>query len=196
MKKGDRKVFIIGLVGLPGAGKTTVAKYLEKKGYKRITLSDFIKEAVKKEGIKEFSRELLQDFGNKLRREFGPQVLAQLALKKIRAEGYVRVVIDGVRNLYEAAYLRTENNFKLIGIIADSKIRYQRLLKKRGRDWMGTYNNFLSQESREEHLGSRELGLRVSECLDLAEYRIINDKEIPELYQAVEALLKKLKLET
>lgn len=180
---------ILGLVGLPGAGKTTVAKYLERKGYARITLSDFIKEEAKKQAVAAVSREDLQDYGNKMREQFGPQVLAQLAFKKIRTEKYGKVVIDGVRNLYEVAFLKVENNFSLIGVIAPPRIRYKRLLDRPNRPWSGTIADFLRNEHREESLGSKEIGLRVRECLKKADYIIDNNKTIEELQHAVEGVL-------
>ncbi len=180
---------IIGLVGLPAAGKTTVAKYLEKKGYVRITLSDFIKKEAEKQGVKEYTRDVLQDYGNKMRGEFGPQVLAQLALKMLRTNGYIKVGIDGIRNLYEVAFLKVENNFTLIGITARPRIRYKRLTDRPNRPWGGSFSDFLRHEHREENLGSKEIGLRVRECFKKADYIIENNKTIEELQHAVEDVL-------
>jgi len=180
---------IIGLVGLPGAGKTTIAKYLEREGYARITLSDFIKKEGKKHGAATVSREDLQDYGNKMREQFGPQVLAQLAFKKIRTENYGKVVIDGIRNLYEVAFLKVENNFTLIGVVARPRIRYKRLLDRPNRPWSGSFSDFLRHEHREESLGLKEIGLRVSECLKKADYSIENNKTIEKLLHAVDGVL-------
>ncbi len=187
MKRKSSK--ILGLVGLPGAGKTTIAKYLEKKGYVRITLSDFIKKEAEKHGIKEFTGEVLQDYGNQMREKFGPQILAQLAFKMLRTNGYNKVVIDGIRNLYEVAYLQVENSFTLIGAAARPKIRYKRLLDRSNKPWSGSFLDFLHYERREESLGSKETGLRVSECLKKADYSIENNKTIEELQRAVDGVL-------
>ena len=188
MKK--KKSLIIGLVGLPGAGKTTVAKQLASKGFVHVTLSYFIKEEAKKDGISDFSREVLQNYGNKMREAYGPQILAQLALKKIREERPQKVVIDGVRNLYEVAFLKVENNFVLIGITARPKLRYQRLTERTDRPWRGTYAEFLKQEQREDSLGSREIGLRVKECFKQAHFEIDNNKTLEHLRTATDVALK------
>lgn len=180
---------IIGLVGLPCAGKTTVAKYLEKKDYARITLSDFIKEEAKKNGVEVVSRETLQDYGNKMREQFGPQVLAQLAFRKIRTENFGKVVIDGIRNLYEIAFLKVENNFTLIGITARPRIRFKRLLDRPNRPWSGSFSDFLRHEHREEGLGSKEIGLRVRECFKKADYLIENNKTLDALRHAIDSVL-------
>lgn len=187
MKRKQAK--IIGLVGLPGAGKTTVAKYLEKKGYVRITLSDFIKKEGEKHGVKEFTREVLQDYGNHMREKFGPQILAQLACKMLGTNGYKKIVIDGIRNLYEVAFSQVENHFTLIGVTARPRIRYKRLLDYPNRPWNGSFSDFLRHEHREESLGSKEIGLRVSECLKKADYIIENNKTIQKLRHAVDGVL-------
>lgn len=189
MPKAQHKVIIIGLVGLPGAGKTTVARFLGQKGYLRITLSAFIKQEAKKEGITEFSREVLQDYGNKMRMKFGPQILAQLAHKKIREQSHNKIVIDGIRNLYEAAYLKVENHFTLIGIVANPKIRYERIMLRGGKKFYSDYKTFLKQEHREESLGSKEIGLRVKECLKRVSYRIKNEGSIEHLHQQTDQVL-------
>lgn len=186
------KITIVGLVGLPGAGKTTVAKYLQTKGYKRITLSDFIKIEAKKNRVTKFTREVLQNYGNKMRRQYGPQVLVQLAHKLVQAEGVKKVVIDGIRNLYEAAYLRVENHFTLVGVTANQRIRFKRIVAQSGNDLTSDYKIFLSQEHREESLGAREVGLRVKECLKRVSFRVKNEKDKHSLYQTVNSILLRI----
>lgn len=189
-----KKCVIIGLVGLPGAGKTTAALYFEQQGYQRITLSDFIKDEARKKGVTAFTRETLQDFGNTMREVYGPQVLAQLAHKKIREINAKKAIIDGIRNLYEVAYLSVENNFSLVGIVANPRKRYERMKNRKDRPWTATYSQFLTQERREENLGSKEIGLRVRECLKKAMYTIRNDKTEQEFIHAIEAIAESVTL--
>lgn len=182
---------IIGLVGLPGAGKTSVADYLQKKGFIRITLSDLIKEEAQKKGIKEFSRETLQDLGNKMRRQYGSGVLAQRALKKVKTNGFSKVVIDGIRNIHEINFLKSQDHFVLVGLIAPSRLRYQRLVNAKGREWTGSYPQFRRQEEREERLGGETIGLRVTECLQQAIEKINNQDSLDHLYSVIDRLLRK-----
>lgn len=185
------EVFIIGLVGLPGSGKTTAAKYLESKGFIRVTLSDLIKEELTKTGITDYTREVLQDYGNKMREQFGPQVLAQLALKKIQTDGIQRGVIDGIRNVHEVIALEAENNFHLVGIVAKSSVRYQRLVQTKGKTWVGSYETFLQQEKRENNLGSQTFGLRVTDCLQRAKYTMRNDGSMEDFYKKFDQVIHK-----
>lgn len=186
------RISIVGLVGLPGAGKTTAADYLEKKGFSHVILSDFIKEEARKSGREVITREDLQEYGNRMRETYGPQILAQLASKKIRQNGFRRVVIDGIRNLYEVAFLQVENHFTLVGITAGPKIRYERLTQRRNRPHEETYEEFLEHEHREDALGSREIGLRVRECLKKAKYTISNNTTRDAFLTSLDAFVKLL----
>ena len=96
-----RNPFIIGLVGLPGAGKTTVTEFLEKHGFVRVILSDIIRDELKQRGIVEPSREILQNTGNEMRRMYGPDVLGKRAIKQLRSMGGNKFVIDGIHNFLD-----------------------------------------------------------------------------------------------
>jgi len=186
--KGQREI-IIGLVGLPGAGKTTVANFLEKHGFTCVTLSDFIKLEAQKNGVTRFTREILQDYGNRMRSLHGPAVLAVQALETIHTQKADRVVIDGIRNVYEVKYLQAQSHFTLVGVTAHLKIRYERIRKRKGKQWVGTYEQFQMTENREEHLGSIKTGLRVSECFKKAAITIINEGTLTDLNKAVHRLI-------
>lgn len=188
-----RKPLIIGLVGPSGSGKTTAAKYLKKKNYYSITLSDYIRGQAKKKGQRRLSRKILQNIGNQMRLQLGPQILAQLALKDIGNKKKKKVVIDGIRNLYEVGFLQKEERFFLLGMEAPPKIRYQRIVKSKGKKWVGSYNDFLKIERRENELGKKEIGLRVKDCLAKADKIIDNNGDINGFYCQLDQYLAKIK---
>ncbi|MBI2338979.1 MAG: AAA family ATPase, partial [Deltaproteobacteria bacterium] len=66
---------IIGLTGKNGSGKGEVAKLLTSSGFIYYSLSDVLRDELKKQG-KEVTRENLIEIGNRLRTEGGPSVLA------------------------------------------------------------------------------------------------------------------------
>ena len=187
------KKIIIGLVGFPGSGKTTVAKYLEEKGFFRVTLSDIIKEEAIKEGIQTFSREFLQEYGNVLRTTYGPQILAQRALEKIKNGNGEKIVVDGIRNIHEIRFLKQQDNFFLVALDSQPEERYQRLVAAKGREWTGSYENFLNQEEKEKKLGSEDVGIRVGECVNEATYRIKNFTSKEDLYRDIDAMINTIK---
>ena len=113
---------IIGITGPIAAGKDTVASYLIKKlGYPMVTLSEIVKEEVKKRGYP-LKREYYQLVGNQLRKEYHNGILAELALKKFGKNG----IINGIRNPSEAEYLRKALGKATQKLLRNSKSKTKR----------------------------------------------------------------------
>ena len=124
---------VIGLVGDIASGKGMVAKLLEDKGYSRHVLSDRIREEIARHGLVDLidDRETLQDVGNKLRHEYGPQALAEMTDRFVKASQSKFVVVDGLRNPAEIAFFREKYpHFYVIGVSADKEIRLKRYLSR------------------------------------------------------------------
>jgi dephospho-CoA kinase len=105
---------IIGVTGLNASGKTTFAEYLVKKGFYHVSLSDIIREELKKRDLP-ITRENLINVGNEFRKKYSPSILAELALEKAKREGFGQhIVISSIRNLHELSYLERYKNFVLV----------------------------------------------------------------------------------
>ena len=179
MKK-EREV--IGLTGTNGAGKGEVALYFIKKGYTYFSLSDLIREELKKK-CQEESRDNLIKTGNKLRERFGADVLARRVMKRIRG----KAVVDSIRNPKEVEYLREKGEFILLAIDAPLELRYKRVMK-RGRAESATTIQKFAEKEREEVTDS-EKGQQLGNCMKMADFRIDNDGSLKELHQKLEKLL-------
>jgi len=182
---------IIGIVGLPGAGKTTVAVHIVKQKFVHIVLSDFIRDEIALQGIQDFSRTTYQKIGNELRKRYGGDILAVRACKKIEKEHLKHAVIDGIRNMQEVAYLRKQKGFHLLGVSAGARIRFTRLSKRLYTDKQihRSYADFLKEEKREDSLGSHKNGLRVRESLKGADVVVKNTSGKKALYRAIDKQL-------
>ena len=77
---------IIGLTGSFCGGKDSVADYLGEKGFIHFSLSDMLREELRKRK-KKVTRENLQKIGKELREKHGDSVLAERALKKVKKGG-------------------------------------------------------------------------------------------------------------
>lgn len=183
---------IIGLVGTSGAGKSTAAKYLKKQNFYYIELSAFLKKEAKKQGIKKITKKLLQDIGNEFRNTYGSAVLAQKAYENIKENRVRKAIIDGIRNLAEIEFLEKIKNFYLLGINTEPRIRYNRIIASRGKKYIGSYANFLNIEKRDSHLGNKEAGLRVKECLKKALVLIDNNSSIEDFYRKIDGFVEAL----
>ncbi|RLJ01388.1 MAG: hypothetical protein DRP10_04205 [Candidatus Aenigmatarchaeota archaeon] len=178
---------IIGITGKNGSGKTEVANYLKLKGFEYISLSDILREEAKKRNIRE-NRENLRNLGNELRKKFGPGILAELALKKIKPDK--NYCVDSIRNPNEIAELRKIKNFLLIGIKAKIELRYKRVLD-RGR--IGDNISFEKFKELEEKENSKEEEKQqLDKCLKIADKIIENNGTIEELHRKIDKILSSL----
>ncbi len=71
---------IIGLTGTNCAGKGEAAEFLKKKGFAYFSLSDLIRDKLQKQDM-ELTRNNLIRYGNLMRKEGGPDILARLVMK-------------------------------------------------------------------------------------------------------------------
>ncbi len=175
---------IIGLTGTNAAGKTTIARFLEKRGFSYCSLSDELRDILKFRGL-EASRDNLVMVGNEMRQKFGKGYLAERVLRRLEGDA----VVDSIRNLGEIDALRKTNEFILLSIEAPVETRFNRA-RERGRVGEGeSLQDFMEKEEREMK-GDRHLQ-QVEACVLEADYNIINASNIQALYWQVETILKK-----
>lgn len=179
MKKDTR---IIGLTGTNGAGKGEVAAYLKAKGYTCFSLSDLVREELRKKD-KETTRNNLIKMGNELREKFGPDILAKLAIKKVKG----RAVIDSIRNPSEVKYLRKQKDFILLAIDAPVELRYERAMKRGRIESASTLEEFIKKE--EEETTDYEKGQQLLNCMKMADHTLINAGSLEDLRKKLEELL-------
>ena len=184
---------LIGITGGFGSGKSLAASFLESKGFKKITLALFLEEEAGRHGFKEITRTILQDIGNEWRKTFGNGVLAEKAVDYIKKEKIKKAVIDGIRNVGEVKRLRKEKNFILLAIIADKKIRFERLKNLKRREKL-TWKLFQKLDKRDMGLGQKQTGLQVLACLRKADYYIKNNKSLDEFKNNLAEFLGSIKL--
>ena len=184
-------MIIIGVVGQIASGKGVMVDCLVKKyGFVSFSLSTIVHEELEKLGIKNFTRQDLQDMGDELRNKHGRNVLARRAIERVKSQA--KVVIEGIRNPAEIEYLKTLPNFTLVAVKANRQLRYERLLK-RHKPWdPRTWEAFLSVDRRDLGIGQKASGQQVGKCLAYADYTVTNNGSIEKLDRKIEKLLKKI----
>ena len=123
---------IIAIVGLCGVGKSVASEILEDKGYKKIYFGGVTMEKLQEEGL-EINPENERMMRERLRKELGMGAFAKILLPRIRE--YLKggnTVLDGLYSWDELKILKDEfgDDLTVIAVIADKKIRYERLSKR------------------------------------------------------------------
>ncbi len=117
-----RDDYYLGLAGLPGAGKSRIAKYIAHRfGMRHLVCSDVIKEELAVEGITP-TRESMQKKGEELRAAYGRDIV----VKKLLGNAVGAAVFDGIRDLGEAVTIQRLGGDVII-VHCDEKVRYNRL---------------------------------------------------------------------
>ncbi|MEO3992735.1 MAG: AAA family ATPase [Desulfurococcaceae archaeon TW002] len=142
---------LICVTGMPGAGKSEVARRLAKHlNAKLLNMGDFVRAEALKRGLP-VNRDNLMRLASELREELGPDVIARLVLASISEDSLY--VIDGVRNLEEINTFRSKTQVILVAVHASPKERFRRLLSRGRKDDPKNYQEFLERDLKELKLG-------------------------------------------
>ncbi|MBF8250074.1 MAG: hypothetical protein HW400_675 [Candidatus Levybacteria bacterium] len=185
----EHKPLVIGITGAFGSGKSTASDFLSSLGFTKISLAQFLEEELEKQGEKKITRKLLQDLGNDWREKYGAEVLAKKALALINEKGIKKAAVEGFRNSAEIEEFRKQSNFKLIGVVVNRKIRFERLKKLARREKLD-WELFNELDNRDLGIGEGKSGLQVAICLALSDIFIENNRGLDELKGKVQATLK------
>lgn len=176
---------IVGLTGKFAAGKGTVADYLQEQGFAYHSCSDVLREELAARGVPE-SRENLLAIGNELRRDGGPDVLARRIAGRLR-DGADHIV-DSIRNPAEVEALREVPGFFLLGVDADRRVRFERLLARGRQGDPTTFEVFAALEDQETN-STDPTTQRLHATFVLADEIVFNDATVEALREAVDGVL-------
>jgi len=172
---------MIGLTGKNGSGKGEVARFLKERGFEYHSLSDVLREELKKKK-KPLTRDNLIAAGNQLRQAYGPDILAKRILEKIEIDR--NYIIDSIRHPAEAKALKARDPFTLLNVTASPKVRFARLKKRKRESDPKTFKDFLKLERVEAKsgIGSNQ---QLDQTLKLADYTLNNSSSLEALHKAI-----------
>lgn len=179
---------IIGLTGKNGSGKGEVARFLKERGFEYHSLSDVIREELERKS-KRITRDQLVETGNRLRRRFGPDVLAKRIVERLESDK--NYVIDSIRHPSEVKVFQPRNNFVLLNVTAPPRVRFERL-KKRGRENdPKTFSEFKNLELRESKSAVRS-DQQLDQAIKMADYEIKNTGSLKTLQEQITDIVMKI----
>lgn len=156
---------------MPGAGKSTAAKALVEKGWKRIVMGDVIRLETVKRGLEPDAKNTGLVM-KELREKMGPAAVAELCMAAIEREGSGRVVVDGIRSMAEVHTFRKKAEVLLVAVEASQARRYKLLKERHRKDDPLTESMFLERDR-------RELAVGIGDAIALADKTISNQHKTP-----------------
>lgn len=178
---------IIGLTGSFGAGKGSVANYLvNKKGFAHFSARSFITEEIKKRGLV-LNRDTMTEVANDLRRTGGPTYIFERLVDQAKERGGDSVV-ESIRAVAEAKYIKDQGGF-VLGIDADPKARYERIVRRGSETDHVTFDEWRAQELKESNPND-PTKQDIFGALNESDVIIMNSHSIRELEEAVEDFLQ------
>jgi len=176
---------VIGIVGLPGSGKSEAADVAREEGIPVVTMGDVIRQACRDRGLDPATQH--GEMAKRLREENGPGAIAEASLPHIEEglEDSDTVVVDGIRSdveveRFEAAF---GEEFLLVAVHAPFEARAERL-DLRGRDASADEGGE-SLADRDE----RETGFGMDDAMGMADVTVENTGTLAEFQGTVRRLL-------
>jgi len=177
---------IFGLVGTLGSGKGAVKNRLvENYKAQDCRFSTILRDVLDRLDVP-VKRENLQDLSTVLRKLFGEDLLAKVIARDASHLNSDIVVIDGIRRVSDIGHLIPLENFVLISIDANPKIRYKRLVERNENvgDDKKTFEQFLKDQE-------TEADKHIPEVMKLAKEKIDNSGSWEKLCEQIDHIVGK-----
>jgi dephospho-CoA kinase len=176
---------VVGLAGMPGSGKSLVVETAQELGYAIVGMGDVIREETAKRGL-ELTPQNVGKVMLQLREEGGNSIIAQKCIPKIEEQNSTKVLVDGLRSMYEAdAFKAHFAKFTLVAVHASPETRFKRLFNRRRSDDPDVWEVFHDRDM-------RELSVGVGNVIAMAEQIIVNDNSMEQVKAKVEETLQRI----
>lgn len=183
---------IIGITGTDGSGKGTVVDYLvAKHNFTHYSSRDFIVAEIERKGLL-VDRNQMRLIANEMRAKYGNEFVVRQAYEKAQSEGKDKVIIESVRALAEADFLKQKKGL-LLAVDADEKLRFDRVQSRRSESDKVTFEVFHAHEELEKNDPDPN-GMQKAKVIAMSDYTIMNNGTLGELHVQIEDFLSKFGL--
>ncbi len=178
---------LVAVVGMSGSGKSIATDYLENEGWVKLYFGGITYKLMEEQGVvRTADGKSEKEFREKLRDEHGPECYAKFLEKDI-CESLKEndVVLDGLYSWYEYKYLIEKfPNLKLVCVIADKTLRYERVGKRVDRPF--SLDAILYRDISEIE------NLAKGGPIAYADYFIFNNGTVDDYYERLKVILNEL----
>lgn len=183
---------ILAVVGLPGSGKTEVINYLmQKLSCPKVYFGDIVMDELKNQGL-EVNEVNERKIRESLRETYGMAAMAIKSLPKIKDALVTNnhLLVESLYSWEEYLILQEEfgDDFKTLAVYASPATRYARLHQRPVRP--------LTEAEARSRDYSQITNLRQAGPISIADYTVINEGTMEELYVQVDKLATKLNLKS
>ncbi len=177
------ELMVIGLVGMPGSGKSVAAEVGRQLGFTVLVMGDVVREESAKRGLKATPASLGRVMVE-LRAEEGAAVVAKKTIAKMMRVNGQRIIVDGVRSLAEVEEFKKQYpEFKLVAIHSSPDTRFHRIFKRQRSDDASVRRVFTTRDQ-------RELTVGIGSAIALADHVIINEGTLAQFKTRIRAFFE------
>ncbi len=176
---------VIGLVGMPGSGKSIIDDVAKELGFSVVIMGDVIREEAKRRGM-DPSPENIGKVMLDMRAQEGPAVVAKRCILKILDSLGRVVVVEGIRSYDEVEEFRKAfPDFTLIAVHSSPTTRFERTFRRRRSDDPANWQIFCERDLRELNVG-------IGAAIAMADHVIVNEDTPTQLRREAQQLLRRL----
>lgn len=176
----------IGVVGLPGAGKSVISEVAQQLKIPTVVMGDVIRNLCTERGLT-INSENLGELMTSIRKEEGMNAVAIRTLPRIMKLNDEVVIIDGLRSYEEVEFFRSRFlKFIIMAVHAAPHIRYERIRRRKRSDDPQSFRAFQERDHREISAG-------IAKILALADIMLVNEGNINQLKYRLNQILHLIK---
>ena len=185
-RSGMKKKLYIGIVAQIGAGKDTVARYIEVfYNAKALRSSDMLGEILEILNLDPTKRAHLQKLPVAIRNTFGSKTISRAMVRRMKKQKENIVIWNGIRYPSDVDEFRRLPNSILIGVVAPESVRFRRI--KERKEKTGEENLTLKQFREEQ---GKETEINTLKLIDDADYKILNNKTLNTLHKQIAHIIE------